>query len=462
VVAVIGGAIVIHAIFFQKKNDRKHMPYTSAGMIAMIQGISGSQVPFFLLKLAQQLKCYSFCLHLPLPGGIYIIGDHNLAGEILKDVESDKPTLLYQGSDIIGASSRTIFTSPNNAYWKFVCKATAHAFSKNEVSQMVQIATTSAHKWIKRFDELATVDALFDPSKEMIKLTYDVICSAGFEYKGTDKEHENLMESLEITFCKFGLKQLTNPLCHIFGMWNSEVRKAWEHCRKVQVICACVLQAYCANPNKSQHNTLLCLIAENPHFPGDHERIAEILTVLVAGHDMTGYTLSSTLLLLAKHKPVAEKLRDELKRSPADEWHNVEYMKCVIKESMRFMPVTAILSSRTTGRNFRYHGEMIPKGSTCILPTYLVMHNENVFEKADEFLPERWLNATPAMNDSFLPFAAGNRNCIGQSLAKAQIESVLPIFITQFDFELESEGELDFFLSLKYVGARLKAKRIAG
>jgi len=129
---------------------------------------------------------------------------------------------------------------------------------------------------------------------------------------------------------------------------------------------------------------------------------------------------------------------------------------------MRLLPVLAVLSARTTGRNFVYHGEVIPKGAICFFPTYLIMHNDNVFEKPDEFLPERWLNATPAMNDSFLPFAAGNRNCIGQSLAKAEIESVLPLFITQFDFELESEGELDFFGTFKYVGARLKAKRIVG
>ena len=32
--------------------------------------------------------------------------------------------------------------------------------------------------------------------------------------------------------------------------------------------------------------------------------------------------------------------------------------------------------------------------------------------------------------------------------------------VTRVDCDLEQEGELDYFLSLKYVGARLKANRI--
>jgi len=37
------------------------------------------------------------------------------------------------------------------------------------------------------------------------------------------------------------------------------------------------------------------------------------------------------------------------------------------------------------------------------------MHNHHVFPKDDEFLPERWLDATPAMNESFIPSAVGKK-----------------------------------------------------
>jgi len=132
------------------------------------------------------------------------------------------------------------------------------------------------------------------------------------------------------------------------------------------------------------------------------------------------------------------------------------------KESMRLMPAAAIDSARQTGREYVYHGEMVPYGSFYHLARvcHVMFRNEAVFEKPNEFVPERWLNPTDAMKDAFVPFATGNRNCAGQALAKAQIDSVLPRLITTFDFQLECEGELDCFLTLKYAGARLKAKRL--
>jgi len=298
-------------------------------------------------------------------------------------------------------------------------------------------------------------------SYEMVKMTFDVICSAGFEYNPTDEEFHSFAQSLQAALREYDVKQGVNPLRQKFGFLLAEVREAARHCQNIQQFGARILQTYRANPNKSSNHTLIRLIVENPQFPSDKERISEIITFLVAGHDTTGFTLATTLVLLAKHKSIAEKLRAELDQVTAtEEWPNVEYFKCVIKESMRLLPVTPIGSARQTGRDHVYQEEIVPKGATCIIPTFVMFRNEAVFEKPNEFVPERWLNPTDAMKDAFVPFATGNRNCAGQALAKAQIDSVLPRLITTFDFQLECEGELDCFLTLKYAGARLKAKRL--
>jgi len=125
------------------------------------------------------MKRFSFCICIPIPGGVYIIADHELALEILKDAKTDK-THFWTFEVITG--SVNVFTSPNNAYWKFACKATVHAFSKTEVSQMMQIATSNVQAWMMRLDRMIAENASFDPSFEMVKMTFDVICSAGFEY----------------------------------------------------------------------------------------------------------------------------------------------------------------------------------------------------------------------------------------------------------------------------------------
>jgi len=92
-----------------------------------------------------------------------MIADHDLALEIFKEATTDKPSSLYWTYDVITGSS-SIVTSPNNAYWKFIRRATAHAFSKSEISQMVQIATTRVETWMtSRLDEMIVKDISFDP-----------------------------------------------------------------------------------------------------------------------------------------------------------------------------------------------------------------------------------------------------------------------------------------------------------
>jgi len=59
-----------------------------------------------------------------------------------------------------------------------------------------------------------------------------------------------------------------------------------------------------------------------------------------------------------------------------------------------------------------------------------------------------------------LTFGLGNRNCIGQSLATAELDSVLPRLVARYNMHLESEGELDFFLTLKVNGARVRFSKL--
>lgn len=40
------------------------------------------------------------------------------------------------------------------------------------------------------------------------------------------------------------------------------------------------------------------------------------------------------------------------------------------------------------------------------------MSSDN-FEKAEEFMPERWLNEQKYPTYAFTPFSAGPRNCLG-------------------------------------------------
>ena len=192
---------------------------------------------------------------------------------------------------------------------------------------------------------------------------------------------------------------------------------------------------------------------------GDSQKVVELTNWMIAGHDSTGYSLSNALILLAKHPQVQEKLRQETKG--VDNPHLTDYFQWVIKEANRLVPVAALGSIRVTGRNYTTQdGCIIPKGAICFLAQHHGNRNPAVCEEPDLFRPERWENPTQAMLQQHMPFSLGNRDCPGQAVAMAEINSALPLPLSKRSFELEDEGELDFFLALKCIGARLRAVKI--
>jgi len=196
------------------------------------------------------------------------------------------------------------------------------------------------------------------------------------------------------------------------------------------------------------------------------------LNYVFDSHDTTGYSLANTLTLLAKHPACQTKLREELVKHRGPNADNdaknisaddCDYFRHVIKESMRVMPVAAGGSGRTTAKEYISpdgSNKVFPAGAICFVNQYLTNHNEAVFENPDAFYPERWENPNEEMKFAMSPFALGSRACPGQPLAMAEINSVLPRLLTRYSFELVDEGKKEYFLTLKYQGTRLKAKKL--
>eukprot|EP01083_Nonionella_stella_P197603 726369_1 len=137
----------------------------------------------------------------------------------------------------------------------------------------------------------------------------------------------------------------------------------------------------------------------------------------------------------------------------------------ISNESMRLLPAGAFGGVRKAGRDFTFQDEsgakiVIPKNAVVVFPFYAQNRDPTIFVEPDLFIPERWeTNYDKCMGASF-PFSCGVRNCPGQSLANAELYSTIPKILVECKLELEEEGKLDYFLSLKYIGAKLRASRL--
>jgi len=100
------------------------------------------------------------------------------------------------------------------------------------------------------------------------------------------------------------------------------------------------------------------------------------------------------------------------------EMETFSYTQQVINEALRLYPPGWLLSRRTGAADV-LGGFEVPAGTNVLLPLYLLHRHPRYWKEPDAFRPERFDAAHEAERPRFayMPFAAGPRHCIGETLA---------------------------------------------
>ena len=80
----------------------------------------------------------------------------------------------------------------------------------------------------------------------------------------------------------------------------------------------------------------------------------------------------------------------------------------------------------------------------------------------DLFMPERWADNDQdalKLSEMFIPFSTGRRACVGQSLALLELKLVLATLLHNYDFQLVSDIDDIYYLSLKPTNAHFNITR---
>jgi cytochrome P450 len=151
----------------------------------------------------------------------------------------------------------------------------------------------------------------------------------------------------------------------------------------------------------------------------------EALTLFLAGHETTANAMTWTWYLLSQNPEKETKLHVELDRvlggrlPTIDDLPNLKYAEAILAESMRlFPPAWAI--GRLSLEDHEFGGYAIPEQSLILISPYITHRDTRFWEKADEFIPERWekLSVKEAgQRNIYFPFGGGIRRCIGESFA---------------------------------------------
>jgi cytochrome P450 len=152
----------------------------------------------------------------------------------------------------------------------------------------------------------------------------------------------------------------------------------------------------------------------------DQELRDELVTLLLAGHETTATSVAWTIERLARHPDKLARLVAEIDAHPDG---GEEYVTAVVNETLRVRPVVPLVV-RILQDQLQVGPYLLPAGTRVTPSIYLTNRNPRVYERADEFLPERYLAGAPE-TFSWIPFGGGIRRCIGASFAQLEMKLIL-------------------------------------
>ena len=178
----------------------------------------------------------------------------------------------------------------------------------------------------------------------------------------------------------------------------------------------------------------------------DSQLVSEIMTLIVAGHETTASTLNWTWYLLSKNADVEEKLSSELNAVPGSDSPEIAdlakfvYTRQVIEETLRLYPPLWLMT-RTALKNDQLGDYFVPAGTEIYISPYLIQRHPAFWKDPDRFNPDRFAPDESRTRHpmTMIPFSAGPRKCIGESLAR--IEMQIHLMTIAKHLRLRSVGE---------------------
>jgi len=151
---------------------------------------------------------------------------------------------------------------------------------------------------------------------------------------------------------------------------------------------------------------------------GERELRDELMTLLLAGHETTATGLAWAFERLTRNPRVMSRLQESL------EDDDDAYLEAVAKETLRARPVVYDVA-RKLAAPATVGGWELPQGA-YVVPSITAIHLlRGVYDQANEFRPERFLDGDAQDSYAWIPFGGGRRRCIGAAFATMEMKAVL-------------------------------------
>ncbi|CAD5332638.1 unnamed protein product [Arabidopsis thaliana] len=178
-----------------------------------------------------------------------------------------------------------------------------------------------------------------------------------------------------------------------------------------------------------------------------------LFNILNAGIDTSAQYMIWVMTYLIANPRVLKKAQAEVREVIKhkddiieEDIERLQYLKMVIKETFRVLPLVPLLIPREASKNLKIGGYDIPKKTWIHVNIWAIHRNPNVWKDPEAFIPERFMDNQidyKGLNFEFLPFGSGRRMCPGIGMGMALVHLTLINLLYRFDWKLPEGMEVE-------------------
>ncbi|XP_077246508.1 cytochrome P450 71A1-like [Tasmannia lanceolata] len=366
---------------------------------------------------------------------------------------------FYGGSDVA--------FSPYGDYWRVAKKiCVVELLSAKRVQLFQQVREEEVSKMIEKISHSCSVarEASINLSQMFMSLTNDIISLVAFGKKcGGDGENRyaGLVRQIAIMLGLFCVGDYFPSLgwIDVLTGLDSRMKKTF---RAFDSLLDQVIEEH-LDPQRDEQimgkdfvDVMLDVQKEsnlqNIHITKDNLK-AIIFDMFAAGTETTATAMDWAMAELVRNPTIIKKAQEEVrsvvgKKSKVQEEdiQGMDYLKSIIKETLRLHPPFPLLVPRETISAFKLQGYYIPPKTRVIINAWAIGRDPDSWDNAEEFCPERFMNNPidfKGKDFQLIPFGMGRRGCPGISFSISSMELALANLLYWFDWELPDSKNKD-------------------
>jgi cytochrome P450 len=325
-------------------------------------------------------------------------------------------------------------------FWLRQRRLAQPAFAKGKIARYAPTFIEHTERMLGRWRVGETVDIL----TEMMALTLGIASRTLFGADG-DEHAGKVRDALNVTQEEF-VSRLARPFQLPLWIPTAGNRRLIKAVQDLDAIVYDFIRQRRASSGTGDDLLSRLLAARDEQAStgmSDKQLRDECLTIFLAGQETTALALAWSWYLLGSHPAAADRVYAEVdavldNRLPTvDDLPRLKETEAILLESMRLYP-PAFVVGREALVETEVGGYRCPRGTTVLMPEYVVHRDPRFFERPDDFVPERWRDdfERKLPHCAYFPFGAGPRICIGNTFAMMEMTLVLAMIARRFRFTL--------------------------